>query len=101
MTLTEFLLARITEDEAWAGEALALSSIYAQDSLSWHWIAGHDDGSRWMTTSHDPARVLAECEAKRRIIAMDFEHYGEQQEVLLYLALPYVDHSDFRPEWKP
>ena len=45
-TLTEFLLARIAADEA------------AADDVDW------DD----YNPLHQPARVLAECEAKRRIV---------------------------------
>jgi hypothetical protein len=79
-------------------------------------------------TRHDPARVLAEVEAKRRILD---EHYVAQGTVggqalmvctrcsdyiergeifkaeaapcktLKLLALPYADHDDYREEWKP
>jgi len=62
MTLTEVLLAQIAEDEAVAREAIT----NGEGSLDWA-----DDGdptdmhiARW-----DPARVLAECEAKRLLIA--------------------------------
>jgi hypothetical protein len=82
--------------------------------------AGHI--ARW-----DPARVLAECEAKRRIVEMHrlggsytpgsedasgFDYCGtcgsgEPYEyptpwpcpTLRLLALPYVDHPDYRQEW--
>lgn len=49
---------------------------------------------------HDPARVLAECEAKRRIMTMDFERYGEQVELLYMLALPYAGHPDYEEAWR-
>lgn len=70
---------------------------------------------------HDPARVLREVEAKRRLLAAhdiqrepsDFE--GRKYVVIWcatcgepgfclsvkLLAAPYADHADFRPEWSP
>jgi hypothetical protein len=65
--------------------------------------------ARW-----DPARVLAEVEAKRRIVEeladvpVDDEDLGvgyspewwQGQRILLYLALPYADHPDYRGEWR-
>src|SRR5690348_14236909 len=74
-TLTEFLLARIAEDEAvaqasapyswtadggdvYAGHPTALIAEYVE--VSW---AAH-------IARHDPARVLAECKAKREIVGL-------------------------------
>ena len=76
MTLTEFLLARISEDEHQAGIA--------------------DLGDEYFT----PARVLAECEAKRRIVESYVAEFGHgdwlvDHDVLRLLALPY------REKWKP
>jgi hypothetical protein len=74
-----------------------------------------------------PARVLAECEAKRRIIeehapdkgyeldtchrCADWEDPGWDHEpppsvvypclTLRALALPYASHPDYRDEWRP
>jgi hypothetical protein len=95
--LTEFLLARIPEDEAGAREAQALANIYTDPQ--WHWLVAHNGGSRWQQTSHDPARVLAECEAKRRIVewCSDFMQWPP----LYALAAVYADHPDYREEWKP
>ena len=61
--LTEFLLARIAEDEAAARDVIAsLFNGYRVNELIHPDIARHI--YRWT-----PGRVLAECEAKRRIIA--------------------------------
>ncbi|MFB6626495.1 MULTISPECIES: DUF6221 family protein [unclassified Streptomyces] len=56
---------------------------------------------------HDPARVLAEVEAKRRILSA-YENYDNDapeldvpESVLRLLALPYADHPDYRKEWRP
>lgn len=61
----------------------------------------------------DPARVLAECEAKRRVISLcqlDFNDddepiflggYGEAYwDTLRLIALPYVDRPGYREEWR-
>lgn len=51
---------------------------------------------------HDPARILRECGAKRRIVA-DFDQYdpGEQGDMnLRSLASVYADHPDFRDDWR-
>jgi hypothetical protein len=45
-----------------------------------------------------PGRVLAEAEAKRRIVVNAMEPC---QWVLRHLALAYADHEDYREEWKP
>lgn len=68
---------------------------------------------------HDPARVLAEVEAKRRILddvlptmkADEMRIAGEwgvgsepvreaSDDLLSLLALPYADHPDYRAEWR-
>jgi Family of unknown function (DUF6221) len=120
LTLADFLLARIAEDEAAAhmGSCLCGQGFDAQ-------------------TGEGYARVLAECEAKRQIVALhesgallDHSEYectcgfsdhrraectcgwtiadeGEWERpsspcpTLRYLALPYADHSDYRDEWRP
>jgi hypothetical protein len=63
---------------------------------------------------YDPARVLAEAEAKRRIVDLaagmltaakgdsEVDHYGGldlAEETLLLLARPFRDHPDFDPAW--
>ena len=86
--LTDFLLARIAEDER---EARSLIPF-----------------SRTVVTSPWSARVLAECEAKRRIVAaLDYaERNGEPGvwhawwQAAELLALPYADHPDYRKEWR-
>jgi hypothetical protein len=88
-TLTDFLLARIAEDEAHCRMVLSRSGPWDAPPIS-------------------PERVLAECEAKRRIVqgvgvyggrGSDEAMYHEV--VLSFLALPYADHPDYREEWRP
>jgi hypothetical protein len=72
--------------------------------------------ARW-----DPARVLAEVEAKRRVIKLYENALAAQRrgsislrnrtqdeaavdvlgEAVKALALPYADHADYRDEWRP
>jgi hypothetical protein len=48
---------------------------------------------------HDPARVLADVEAKRRIVEWDAEQPVDRG-VLNILASVYADHPDYREEWR-
>ena len=94
MTLAEFLLARLADDEA-----------YARD-----WIehdADHD------LTRFGTGRILAECEAKRRIVdqhkpvkmpagwGCPWDGVRGNCDTLRIIALPYAGHPDYQNEWKP
>lgn len=66
--LTEFLRARIAEDEAQANEVVAMARDAAAERPD-RTLYAHHDGAIWRpSVSVGAARVLAECEAKRRII---------------------------------
>ncbi len=109
MTLAEFLLARIAEDERewWHRATCHLIDV------------GEDAG--WCDCDGE-SRTKAECEAKRRIVDLagrddvrptwfSAEPFypesfvaGYQDAlipVLKLLALPYADHPDYRDEWRP
>jgi hypothetical protein len=161
VTLTEFLLARITEDEAVAQQASKTGRLpvpsrgtegyEAVVRSKWRVTPGapgvkiepengwciygplseggdNDGGADEFTAPHiarwDPARVFAECEAKRRIVAAhpmkyldrwdcsvcdacanEFNDYwivgGGPCPTLILLALPYADHPDYQESWKP
>jgi hypothetical protein len=128
MMLTEFLLARIAEDEAMVRPAVELDIKYGSKYFGrYEW---EHDG-----LVVNPARVLAECEAKRRIVELHKPiqpepcHCGKEHEPLmpaicgecgsathtdwtttpvtalcdtvLILALPYADHADYNEKmWK-
>lgn len=101
--LAEFLLARIAEDDIIARRSTDLGDL---EAAGWY-----------------PDRILAECEAQRRIVAEHsrFHHDGRDWcrvcvapqgfpvagdpgtpypcATLRALTLPYADHSDYRPEW--
>ena len=115
MTLADFLLARISEDEAAAKAATVMR--YKGDDYGAAILGRDRDATQAQdehATRHDPARVLAECDAKRRIVAkaqradvamgtgIDPATAAAAfalTEVLHLLALPYRDHPDYREEW--
>jgi hypothetical protein len=56
---------------------------------------------------HDPARVLREVDAKRRILDA-YENYDREapeldvpDSVVRLLALPYADRPGYRDDWRP
>ncbi len=102
-SLAGFLLARIAEDEVKARHRDEVTFGPERRRIA--------DESRF--DPHDPARVLAECEAKRRIVERfnllaeggdgheAMYRRSEMVGVLRALALPYADHPEFRSEWRP
>ena len=124
MNLDEFLLARIAEDKR-----VAMDAAGADGRAGWGPdLVGDGPGGPRSTehvVRHDPARVLAECSAKRRIVLAcrdarpetafvgthppgmaDFPAtaHGQHQLAALtlaLLALPYADHPHYRAEWRP
>jgi hypothetical protein len=128
VSLIAFLRARLAEDEqaAVATHDTELPWEVARDSAltqrtspthGYEMVPGHIVRTQLGTlraihiARHDPARVLREVEAKRRIIEwlVDVARVLDAREVyapdaddgLRLLALPYVGHSDYREEWKP
>lgn len=117
MTITEFLLARIAEDEAVA-ERWPPDSPPPDGFPYWMDAYGHPiwQPRKW---------VLAECEAKRAIIDLhhdiggpgpalsDGSEYHSCAEdgdgvydtwpcdTLKHLAAVYADRPDYQPEWRP
>ena len=82
--LTEFLLARIAEDEKTADLDEDIGHISRQGYV----------------------RALAECEAKRTLVLeldrMERDEMGWdgiEDKVMCYLAMPHADHPDYREDW--
>lgn len=86
VTLTEFLLARIAEDEEFARGHLTIDLDF------------------W------PHRMLAECAAKRRIVEAcsaledkvldnNLWFIDQHDAILCALAAVYADHPDYDPTW--
>lgn len=125
MNITEFLEARIAEDEAVAREAEKWADDGPEPHLRW-FGQGNDKLVNRLgkagphVARHDPARVLAEGAAKRAVIGLakqaseveqefdDYEWQGrvERSEpltgdaILSALAAVYRDHPGYRQEWK-
>lgn len=89
MTLTDFLLARVAEDEGaakaaspgpWRVDPAEPESVLAVDELQAADAFALSGPQTRATASHiarhDPARVLAECEAKRQIVAFMLDDHG-------------------------
>jgi Family of unknown function (DUF6221) len=121
VTLTEFLLARIDEDERIARSidtdpvriyenrrGLPLNLDRGELRLKWYELL---QGRQYREAR---GRVVAECAAKRRIVEVCTEDLRELGEtvltegadrptwrVLTALASPYAGHVDFREEWRP
>lgn len=103
LTLAGFLLARIEEDEAAARE------VSNWDAHLTHEMSGFSANAMRFAGLMTPARVLAECAAKRRILfecsPAKLQDYDESafslaEVVLGHIAKPYASHADFRDEWR-
>jgi hypothetical protein len=132
--LIAFLRARLAEDAAAAKAAAwdedmsarwtAASTPYGGDQGHPRWYVndayddgvigkvdpqGNDDeGVARHIARHDPARVLAEVDAKRRRLELlaDAIRRGHDDsdiatELLPLEALPYADHPDYKDTWRP
>lgn len=134
MRIDEFLLARVAEDEAVARAAIAVSSAdwvannsllmfldHERSALVLADVDHYSQDPAWFHVErHDPARVLAECEAKRRAVdaawcdhefiemdrglGLDRDEMAERNDypdIIRILAAAYADHPDFDPTWRP
>lgn len=102
MTLVEFLLARIAEDEA----ALETARRMGVPPLPMGSRIGSGIGNH---PTMSETRMAAECDAKRRVVdlyreAVEFFWFAERsalEPVIKLLARPYRDHPDYQQEWTP
>lgn len=132
--LVAFLRARLDEDEAVARAAEpgpwstnGYEIVTRADDRDLADVYGGGGSTPDHIARHDPARVLAEVEAKRRIIEMHetepaipevYCDHGTHSPgkpamcaacgyeeapcpTLRLLAIPYADHPDYRQEWRP
>ncbi|MER7908285.1 DUF6221 family protein [Streptomyces sp. NPDC096068] len=132
MDLAQFLTARFDEDAAVA-RAVRFERFEAFDYL-WYakYLELQGEGSSKATgdlppevadhaARHDPARVLAEVNAKREVVnayeraVAEFQDSGPAmvsydrltgsvsslRTALEFLALPYVNHPDYQDTWRP
>lgn len=119
--LVQFLRDRLDEDDHGARTAAELQEAewrcpstgvvdFGSDLL-----ATGDRDVAYHIVRHDPARVLAEVEAKRQLVDKYVEVADNDVNEVEYangwanalgeavrlLALPYADHPEFKPEWRP
>jgi hypothetical protein len=115
------------DDPEWASDEMVLwwppefHTPYEQDK-HWRGLTVNTPELAAYLARHDPARVLAEVDAKRRLLKM---HTTRRRtftpgkpivegvtcpicyradgacSTLRVLALPYAQHPDYRPEWAP
>lgn len=97
--LVTFLRARLDEREAAAKASEGAWIPLGPDPLDRRPIAR-------LMSMHDPAYVLADVAAKRRMVDLcahnlEFEDYGWSVAgpALKLLAAPFVQHPDFDPAW--
>lgn len=123
MTITEFLEARIAEDEAAARASFDEPWLGREDNGKWEVVGSRVDGDCYFSIGsseeppiyfltegqaehiarHDPARVLAECAAKREIVSVQAVSKVTaipNPFILRALASVYAEHQDYRQEWQ-
>lgn len=88
--LADFLLARIAEDE---GRVLAECEAKRQivGTSPWSQCGGHGEGEH----PHYPDEGWAFCDGCAAAASAD----SERSWMLRQLALPYVNHPDYNPDW--
>ena len=123
--LAAWLLDAIAEDEARAdvatrlgesrwkavGGSVELATVPRGSSI-FEWMVAFDEGSpsegqAVHIATWDPARVLAECAAKRALVEETMERSAEHRGpaatwvslILGHLAQPYRDREGWRDEW--
>jgi hypothetical protein len=99
LTVTEFVLARIAEDEARATRA---SSAVASWPIVANEAARLSADAGWHVLDHDPARVLAQCAVMRKIVEYPPpapDAFVEWQDTVALLASIWADHPQFNPAW--
>ncbi|MFE6500757.1 DUF6221 family protein [Kitasatospora sp. NPDC057738] len=116
--LLQFLAARLDEDTAKAVPNLATRGLGDEGTYpDYRALSTSDtDAADAYLRTFNPRRILAEVDAKRRIIA---EHPWRREPdwpsgrqcrqcateypctTLRLLVLPYAGHCDYRPEWAP
>lgn len=123
--IAAFVLARIDEDEAIARAGISGQEDpengwgYEGRALTPHVGIIHEAAQAAHVTRWHPARVLAECAAKRAIVdaawedsvMLDVEYHlrgrerleadGDYPDTLRHLASIYADHPDYDPAWAP
>lgn len=122
MTITEFLLTRIAEDDAAARETMENVEYRCSPEEGWLVVRGNSccDCGAGGYVEYGPDRLLAECAAKRAIVDLHFEcrWAGVPSgcsicrtlssipdtypcRTVRHLAAVYDSHPDYDETWKP
>lgn len=117
--LVEFLRARLKDDKQVARKNTGDHGLGPGGFPDYRTYDGPDiDAADEFIFHFKPARMLAEVEAKRRIVDLHgldhecstYDHHGEIDNcswvtgccsTLQLLAVPYADHPDYNPAWAP
>jgi hypothetical protein len=109
--LVQFLRARLAEDEAIATAVLRNAGRGSDwwDASTLMERAQLSRAEAEHIAAHGPSRVLADVNAKRRLIdeAIDADEPGEywnsepRDWVLRFLAVAYAEHPDYSQAWRP
>ena len=124
MTITEFIRARLDEEESAARGAYGNNWHDDVEDREKSWVCAEDmhlaeadHATAHHMALHDPARVLREIAAKRSVLDMALteqeagDRYGAgfneasegwhdvQEHVLKQLASAHADHTDYQQEW--
>lgn len=97
MTLTEFLLARMAEDEADVEQR--------RDEYAYRVKFEGEDYAQRFDHPGSIDRAARDCDSKRRIV-VGMQPFGplddiDSEAILGLLALPYADHPDYDEQWRP
>lgn len=94
VTLGEFLLARIAEDDETARTGFSHPDRWVRVAIP--------GTSTSAANGISCTAVLVECEAKRKIVLLcQQEDMPPTDAVLELMAVPYAGHPDYRVEWRP
>lgn len=109
MIPVDFLLARIQEDEVLAQNAFTYLTVdCGREYTLWTTSRGYEHNllrgpTALFQRQWPPERVLAECQAKREILALLCDMPDDENDimpvVLAALLLPYQTHPDYQVEW--
>ena len=98
MTLSEFLLARIAEDEHAAMVARPDEHSNVRDRSS---VTTSFDAAGYAFVRAASGRVARDCSARRRIIEREGSGDLDDIPTLRDLAAVYADHPDYDDTWRP
>ena len=123
MTLTDFVLARIAQDEEaalgcppWPWRLATIEDENRKDVFAGDTVLAADgepimepfapsNRQQYAVARHvshwEPARVLAECQAKREQIKQAQALQIENDPITRAMATVWANHTDYEPGWRP